>query len=112
MNRLLQNGYGGSGWDLFGGGLKGISEPSYGADTLRVGGVLFDLLPQAQNIDVDRAVGNGVIVSPHSLQQLLADENGSGAGHQDVWHSKLSRRKTHSPTLHTHLAGTQLVSQL
>ena len=49
-------------------GLEGVAESPHRVDQDWVGGVLFHLLPQAQNVHVHGAIGDGVVLTPHRVQ--------------------------------------------
>src|ERR1700686_4840035 len=57
------------------GGMEQIAETSDRADHGRSGGIYFYLLAEPENVNVDRAVGDGTIYSPDVIQQLLAAED-------------------------------------
>src|SRR5262249_18624674 len=82
--------------------VKAISETADAADE-RSGFVGFDLLPQAQDVDVHGAIRDGAIVSPHRIEQLLAAEDDARTAHQEFQKTKfgsgerkLLARKVHS----------------
>src|SRR5271156_3315478 len=53
----------------------------------------FDLLPEAEDVDVDRAVGDGAIMAPDGVEQLLPAENHSRAAHQEFQQAELGGGK-------------------
>src|SRR5260370_26162037 len=51
-------------------GNKLISRAMYSEEKPRIGGVRFELLPEAQNVIVHRARGRIVLIAPHFIQTL------------------------------------------
>ena len=62
--------------------VEAISKAAYAADEGR-SAFLLDLLTQAQDVDVDGAVGDGAVVAPDGVEQLLAAEHYAGPAHQE-----------------------------
>lgn len=71
--------------------VKAIAEATDGADEERVSWIRFDLLAEAQDVDVDGAVGDGAIVAPNGIEQLLTTEDYTGAAHQEFEQPELGR---------------------
>src|SRR5215813_14346641 len=56
-------------------GAQLIADPSHGHDQLRLGGILFNLLSQGMDVDIERVFFEGIAFSPHAVQHLLSREN-------------------------------------
>ena len=54
-----------------------ISEPVHGEDVLRVARVVFELLPQPGDVDVDGPRRRHRVVAPHLVEQLVARQRGA-----------------------------------
>ncbi len=62
--------------------VEAVAEAADATDEDGGGGIGFDLLTQAKDVDVDRAVGYGAVVAPDRVEQLFPAENYTGARHQ------------------------------
>ncbi len=45
--------------------------------------VLFDFLPQTQNVHIHSTIGNSAVLPPDGVQQLLATEDNAWPAHQE-----------------------------
>src|SRR5579864_3469803 len=77
-----------------------------------MGGIGLYLLPQTQDIDVDRTIRNGAVVAPHGVQQLFAAVDDAWTAHQEVQKAKLcgGQRDLASPQEHPATGAIKLQS--
>ncbi|SPE31588.1 hypothetical protein SBA6_160018 [Candidatus Sulfopaludibacter sp. SbA6] len=85
--------------------LEGIAEAADGMDQNGAAGVRFDLLAQAQDVDVHGAVGDGAVLAPDCVEQLLAAEDHSGAAHQKLQQPELRGGELQRRALQANLAA-------
>ena len=57
--------------------VEAVAEAAHAADEGDAFGS-FDFLAEPEDVDVDGAVGDGAVVAPHGVQQLLAAEHHAG----------------------------------
>src|SRR5437764_4389785 len=62
--------------------LEGIAEAADRMDQDRARRVLLHFLPQAQHVDVYRAIRDGAVLPPYGVEQLLAAEDYARPVHQ------------------------------
>src|SRR5207244_2145112 len=93
---------------LFSRPLESVPEAAHRPDSLRVRGIAFHFLPQPQNVDVHRALRDGMIAAPYRVQQLLSTENHARPAHERIQHAKLGRGKTQLQPLQAHLTGSAI----
>ena len=72
---------------------EGVTEAADGVDEDGVGRIALYFLPQAQHINVDRAIGDGAILSPHCVEQLVPAEDDTLAAHHEFQQPKLGGRE-------------------
>ena len=64
-----------------------------GDDVLRLGRILFDLLPQPGDMVINRARDRGAVVSPNFVEQLIACDDFTSTPDQVAQDLKLARGK-------------------
>src|SRR5271165_3644019 len=64
--------------------IETVAESPYRPDERRIRRIGFDLLAQAQDVYVYRAIRHGAIMPPNSIQQLFAAVNHPWAAHQEL----------------------------
>jgi hypothetical protein len=69
-----------------------------------VGRVGFDLLPQPQDVHIHGAVGDGAILPPDGVQQLLAAEDHARTAHQEFQQPELGGGQDRFSPIQFHLA--------
>ena len=85
------------------GGLERVAEAADRMNQHRIGRVALHLLAQPQDVDVHRAVGDGAVLAPHGVQQLLAAEDHARPAHQEFEQAELGggerqrRRRSGAP---------------
>src|SRR5581483_4331318 len=62
---------------------KAVAEAPDGANQQRIRWIGFNLLAQAKDVDVDRAVSYRSIVTPDCIEELLAAEHDAWPVHQE-----------------------------
>ena len=72
------------------------------------GGVLLDFLAQPKNIDVDCAIGDCAVLSPDSIEQLLAAENHARPGHQELQQPEFGGSQREALAAQFHLAAAAI----
>ena len=85
--------------------VEAIAEAADAADQEGIGRSAFDLLAQAQNVDVDGAVGHRAVVAPHGIEQLFAAEDHAGPAHQEFQQPEFGGGKRNFVAVQTHLAA-------
>ena len=85
--------------------LKRIAKAAHRMNQARRGSVLFDFLPQPQNVDIDRAVGDRAILPPDGIQQLFAAEDHARPAHQEFQQPELGGGQRQRFAVQRHLAA-------
>ena len=75
-------------------------------------GIGLDLLAQAQDVDVDRSIRHGAVMSPNRVQKLLAAVNHTGAAHQKFEQPELGRGQRHFGPAQRHAAAGPIQLQI
>ena len=71
--------------------LEGVAESPHRMNQPWIGRVGLDLLPQPKHINVHGAVGDGAILPPYGVQQLLTAEDHPRTAHQEFEQTELRR---------------------
>src|SRR5215471_17697745 len=71
----------------------------------RAGRVLLHLLAKTQHVDIDRTVGDGAILTPYRVEELLATEHYAGPAHQEFQQAELRRRQREELSIEAHLTA-------
>jgi len=74
-------------------------------DQKGIGRVALDFLAEAEDVDVDGAVGDGAVLAPYGVQQLLAAEDYPGTAHQKLQQAKLGGGECERHAIHANLAA-------
>src|SRR5579863_2193188 len=83
MSRRISSNRGRGFFERRGGfGVEAVAKAADGANEEGVGGIGFDFVAQAEDVDVDGAVGDGAVLAPYGVEELLAAEDDAGAAHQ------------------------------
>src|SRR5579883_409960 len=91
-----------SGRDRGGGAarVEGVAEAADGVDQ-----VALDFLAEAQDVNVDGAVGNRPVLAPHGVEQLLAAEDDAWATHQEFEEPEFGGSQGERHAVEPHLAA-------
>ena len=93
-------------------GIKRVAKAANGMNPPRAGGVVLDLVPQAQHAYVHGSFGNDAVSSPDFIQELLAAAYAAGSAHQALQQFELRGGNSNLPAATAHFEPSAVQFQL